>query len=93
MKNCRRIHLSQRNIIKNGGLEAYTNQTLEVLLEKFEHLGLAYPHSSYLVNLNYVQRYNKISLTLITGENLSIARSKTKKFHQRMNRYWSKKYE
>ena len=59
------LHLDKENIEYYGQLSA-----LEELVDKdFYHI-----HRSYLVNMKYVQKYDRASVTLLNGDNIPIAR-------------------
>ena len=54
---------------------------------KLESADFCSPHSSYIVNLNYVESFNRNSLTLAHGDMkqvVSIAQSKRQEFRTKM---------
>lgn len=50
--------------------------------------GFARCHTSYLVNLFYVQGVKKLELTLVGGEVLPISQPRRKAFMVQLTEYW-----
>ena len=57
------------------------------LFEQLKQYGFSYAHNSYIVNLRYVIRANRLELELLDGTMLTLARSKEKEFRKKRNYY------
>lgn len=74
------IHSSQGNIL------CYWK--MKEIEEKISQYGFSRNHSSFLVNLFYVENIEKSDIKLVTGELLPIGKSKKKEFMQKLALYW-----
>lgn len=91
-KLCRVIHLQPEVEIGIGKSPCTTMLSFDELMKKYEKYGLAYPHNSYLVNMQYIKDLGKETITLKDETVLNIARSKAKEFVKRLIEYWGNKY-
>lgn len=68
-----------------------SKEKLGSLYKRLKNYGFAYPHNSYLVNLQYVERVRGgTEVVLSDGTSLSISRSKAKVFFQQLSEYMKK---
>lgn len=74
------LHTEQENII--------CYKTMKEMERELESYGFARCHTSYLVNLAYIQGLQKLEIRLITGETLPISQPKRKEFTQKLTEYW-----
>lgn len=91
-KSSRIVHLHPEAKIGTEKEPCSTRLSFDELLKRYEKYGLAYPHNSYLINMRYVRKFDKETVTLKDGTILNIARSKAKAFKKRLNDYWGSKY-
>lgn len=91
-KNNRIVHLHPEARADIGEEACVTSLSFDDLMERYEKYGLAYPHNSYLINMRYVKKYDRETVTLKDNTTLNIARSKAKTFIKRLNEYWGSKY-
>lgn len=91
-KNNRVVHLHPEAQAELGKEPCVTTLSFDELMMKYEKYGMAYPHNSYLINIRYVKRYDKETVTLKDNTVLNIARSKAKTFLTRLNGYLGSKY-
>ena len=91
-KNNRVVHLHPEAQADMGREPCITTLSFDELMYRYEKYGMAYPHNSYLINMRYVKRYDKETVTLKDNTVLNIARSKAKAFIKRLNEYWGSKY-
>lgn len=74
------LHTEQENIVSYKSMKE-----MEVILKD---LGFARCHTSFIVNLLYVKRVEKLELKLITGEIIPVSQPKRKDFMVQMADYW-----
>lgn len=81
---CRSESNYTRIFLKNGN-SLLISRTLKSFEQVFENLPFVRIHNSYIVNLNYIQAYNKSAggyVVLDNGKEISIAKSRKKLFVQ-----------
>ncbi len=91
-KNNRIVHLHPEARSGMGNGPCTTALSFDELMNRYEKYGLAYPHNSYLINMRYVKKYDRETVTLKDDTIWNIARSKAKGFVERLNEYWGSKY-
>lgn len=74
------IHTTRGNIICYWKLKDLEN--------KVSHYGFSRNHSSFLVNLFFVENIEKMDIRLSTGELIPIGKSKKKEFMEQLASYW-----
>ncbi len=74
------LHTEQENIICYKTMK-------EMERELLDH-GFKRCHTSYLVNLYYVKKVEKLEIELITGEWIPISQPKRKEFIEKLTEYW-----
>lgn len=77
------IHTHKNNII------CYWK--MKELEKKLEPYGFARNHSSYLVNMLYVENIEKTDIKIKTGELIPISKTKKKEFMEKLTMYWGKR--
>lgn len=82
IRNGSKFHLHPLAAKKKGFAEATTATKLVELYKELSSFGFGYAHNSYIVNLRYVEVFEKSGITLINGESLSVSRSKQKDFYK-----------
>lgn len=86
------IETSNRNALvhtKSENLICY--KKLKILEMELNNHGFVRCHSSYIVNLAYIENIEKMDAKLITGEVVPISQTKKKDFMQRLARYWGER--
>lgn len=78
-KNVQEIHICGNEIKK-----IYSR--MEILEETLKKYGFIRTHKGYLVNCKYIKRFDSKKVTLLTGEELPIGRSR---YHEAMDGYMS----
>lgn len=74
--------------------EKYTSsKRLAEFYEQLKEFGFAYAHNSYIVNLRYVMAAGSKELEFVTGEKLTISRSRAKEFKKAFAVHLSQKNE
>lgn len=77
------IHTNEKNII------CYWK--MKELESKIGSYGFARNHSSYIINLFYVENIEKNDIKLSTGERLPISKTKKKEFMEKLAEYWGQR--
>jgi len=89
LKDLAYIETSNRNALvhtKSENLICY--KKLKVLETELGNNGFSRCHSSYIVNLAYIENIEKTDAKLITGDIVPISQTKRKDFMQKLARYW-----
>lgn len=68
--------------------EMKSSEKLSELFDTVGQCGFAYAHNSYLINLEYVEKYSGSQIQLSDGSILSVSRSKEKGFDDALHEYW-----
>ena len=92
LKDLAYIETSNRNALvhtKSENLICY--KKLKVLETELNSYGFSRCHSSYILNLAYIESIEKMDAKLITGEVVPISQMKRKDFMQRLARYWGER--
>lgn len=74
------IHTGQQNIVCYWKMKDMENKVVPY--------GFARNHSSYIVNLFYVENIEKNDVKLSSGERLPISKTKKKEFMEKLAEYW-----
>lgn len=91
LKSIRYIETYRRNLmIHTDTADLICYQKLKTVEEKIGQYGFVRNHTSYLVNLFYVENIEKMNLQLTTGEILPIGKSKKKALMEQLGRYWGR---
>lgn len=64
------------------------NKSMKEAQQELEGKGFVRCHTSYIVNLYYVQGVKKLEITLTSGEKIPISQPKRKYFMERLAEYW-----
>ncbi|MGL6202006.1 MAG: LytR/AlgR family response regulator transcription factor [Lachnospiraceae bacterium] len=92
LKDLAYIETSNRNALvhtKSENIICY--KKLKILETELNNHGFSRCHSSYIVNLAYIENIEKMDAKLITGEVVPISQTKRKDFMQRLARYWGER--
>lgn len=92
VKNGRKIHLIPDIITKDYEAKLLCKDSLQDIYEKLCEFGFEYAHNSYIVNMDYIKCLTGKDLTLVSGEVLSVSRTRIKKLRYEFARYKSSKY-
>lgn len=84
------FHLADGRHLKSQYLRSGFNQFLSPILEQPNFIKT---HTSFVVNLNYSDRLANGTLSLITGDNVPVARSFAAKVQQKYIGYWLREGE
>lgn len=76
------VHTEKENIV--------CYKKLKVLENELKMLGFARCHSSFIVNLLYVEKVQKYEIVLVTLEKIPISQTKKKQFMEYLADYWGK---
>ena len=74
------IHLCNNNSLETRG-------SLEWIMSKLEHSTFAQPHKSYCVNLEYIDRMTRQTVTMTNGDIIPISRGKSESFQAQLNAF------
>lgn len=55
--------------------------------EELDKMQFYCPHKSYIVNMDYIQLFEKSSVTLKNGEKVKVSRTKMKEFKEKFYEY------
>lgn len=89
LKSLRYVETFQRNLLLHTGQESVIcYRSMKEMERALSGAGFARCHTSYLVNLAYIKRINKLEITLITGEALPVSQPRRKKFTELLTEYW-----
>lgn len=91
LKTVSYIETYNRNLLihtDKGNIICYWK--MKEMEEKIKEYGFSRNHSSYIVNLFYVENIEKMDVKLSTGERLPISKTKKKEFMERLAEYWGK---
>ena len=67
-------------LIKSDGKEKRLNISLQKLYEKIESIGFIRCHKSFIVNIDYIESFNKSICTLKNGDAVPLGRKYYKEF-------------
>lgn len=90
------ISIAKRGTVLRGGTaeERYTSSTKLIdFYEQLKDFGFAYAHNSYIVNLEHVAVVRNKELEFVSGEKLTISRSRVKEFRRAFTVRLAQKYE
>lgn len=65
---------------------------IEQVYDLLKDYHLVYAHNSYIVNLKYINKQNKEEIQMVTGEILSVSRSRSKELREKLTLYFERKY-
>lgn len=75
--------------LNNKATEIKCNKALDELYDEMNDNSFAYPHTSYFVNLDYVEKLGKNEVYLADGTVLSVSKSRLNKFKESLIKYFS----
>lgn len=86
------IETFNRNLLvhtDNGNIASY--QKMKHMAEALLQYGFVRCHSSYIVNLFYVEKVEKMDIQLVTSQKIPISQTKRKFFMESLAEYWGKR--
>ena len=89
LKSISYVETYNRNLLihtDNGNYVCYWK--LKDMEKKIKQYGFSRNHSSYLVNLFYVDSIEKTDIRLCTGEIVSLSKTKKKEFMEELAKFW-----
>lgn len=91
LKSISYIETFNRNLLvhtENGNIICY--QKLRDVEDELSPYGFSRCHSSFIVNLLYVEKIEKMDIQLFTGDRIPVSKTKKKPFMQSLAEYWGK---
>ena len=70
----------------------FCKHNISEIYEVLKECHFVYAHNSYIVNLKHIKKQNKEEIQMVTGEILSVSRSKSKELREMMTLYFERKY-
>lgn len=91
LKSIRYIETYNRNLLVHAEKEnIICYRKLRDMESELEKYGFARCHSSFLVNMLYVEKIEKTDIQLFTGERIPVSKTKKKVFMENIAEYWGK---
>ena len=92
LKSLRYIETFNRNLLLHTEEEnIICYRSMKEMEAELRDQGFARCHTSYLVNLYFIQGVKRLELTLATGEKLPISQPRRKVFMERLTDYWGER--
>ena len=70
----------------------FCKHNISEIYEVLKECHFVYAHNSYIINLKHIKKQNKEEIQMVTGEILSVSRSKSKELREMMTLYFERKY-
>lgn len=91
LKSIRYIETYNRNLLVHAGKEnIICYRKLKDMESELAKYGFARCHSSFLLNMLYVEKIEKTDIQLFTGERIPVSKTKKKVFMENIAEYWGK---
>lgn len=68
------------------------SSSIKTLKEKYEKMGFAVPHKSFLINLDHVEKIASLDIIMANGKIVNLSQKRSVKFKEQFNFYLQKKY-
>jgi len=86
------IETSNRNVLIHTKKDSLIcHKKMRELENELKSKGFSRCHSSYIVNLAYIENIEKMDAKLITGEMIPISKTKKKEFMQSLAQFWGER--
>ncbi len=85
------IHLADE--IRQNGRTILSKEKLSELYDMLKDYNFVYAHNSYIVNIKYVRSRTRDEILMVTGDILTVSRSKTKELKEKMTIFLLNKYK